>query len=161
MINVEKTVLINAGISQVWDLVSDMGGVYKYHPLVDKSPVLSESAFGIGAKRRCEFYDGSSVVEEITDLKEGKELNIALSEFSLPLRSANATMKLKKAGDKSTHVTIQMSYEMKYGVFGMILGYVMVRPIMKMTFVKVLKGMNDHVTTGKLIGEKGALLQMA
>ena len=55
MINVEKTVLINAGISQVWDLVSDMGGVYKYHPLVDKSPVLSESAFGIGAKRRCEF----------------------------------------------------------------------------------------------------------
>ena len=70
-------------------------------------------------------------------------------------------MKLKKADDKSTHVTIQMSYEMKYGVFGMILGYVMVRPIMKMTFVKVLKGMNDHVTTGKLIGEKGALLQMA
>lgn len=74
MINVEKTVLVKAGINQVWDIVSDMGGVYKYHPLVKKSPVLSENAVGIGATRRCEFYDGSSVVEKITELKEGKEL---------------------------------------------------------------------------------------
>ena len=161
MIKVEKTVLIKAGISQVWELVSDMGGVYKYHPLVHKSPVLSQNAFGIGATRRCEFYDGSSVVEEITELKEGKELNVTLTEFSMPFKSADAIMRVNKADDKSTHVTILMSYEMKYGIFGSILGYIMIKPIMKRTFVKVLKGLNDHVTTGKLIGEKGALLQMA
>lgn len=161
MIKVEKTVLIKAGISQVWDLVSDMGGVYKYHPLVKKSPVLSENSAGIGATRRCEFYDGSSVVEEITALKEGKELTVTLSKFSMPFKSATAIMSLKKAGDKSTFVTLQMSYDMKYGVLGTILAYLMIQPVMKITFVKVLKGLNDHLTTGKLIGEKGAMLQMA
>ena len=161
MIKVEKTVLVKADIRQVWDVVSDMGGVYKYHPLVDKSPVLSENAFGIGATRRCEFYDGSSVVEEVVGLKEGEELKVALSNFSMPFKSADATMSLKKASDKSTYVTLQMMYKMKYGVVGVILGYFMIKPIMKKTFVKVLNGLNDHVTTGKLIGEKGALLQMA
>lgn len=161
MINVEKTVLVKAGINQAWDIVSDMGGVYKYHPLVKRSPVLSENAVGIGATRRCEFYDGSSVVEKVTELKEGKELKVALSNFSMPFISADAIMRLQKASDKSTFVTIQMSYKMKYGAFGSILGYFMIKPIMKMTFVKVLEGLNDHVTTGKLIGEKGALLQMA
>jgi len=161
MIKVEKTVLVNAGINQVWNIISDVGGVYKYHPLVDKSPQLSKNASGIGSKRRCDFYDGSSVVEEVVGMKEGEELNIRLSEFSLPLKSAEATMSLEKVSDKSTNVTIRMRYEMKYGVFGSILGYFMIRPIMKMTFVKVLKGLNDHATTGKLIGKKGALLQPA
>ena len=151
----------HTGINQVWNIISDVGGVYKYQSLVNKSPQLSKNASGIGSKRRCEFYDGGSVVEEVVGMKEGEELNIALSEFSLPFKSAEATMKLKKASDISTYVTIQMSFEMKYGVFGKFLGFFMIRPIMKMMFSKVLKGLSDHATTGQLVGEKGALLRPA
>ena len=88
-------------------------------------------------------------------------MKVTLSEFSLPLKSAEATMRLEKASDKSTYVTIQMSFEMKYGVFGKIMGFFVIRPVMKMTFSKVLKGLNDHATTGQLVGKKGALLQTA
>lgn len=161
MINVEKTVLVNAGIAQVWDIISDVGSVYKYHPLVNKSPQLSKNASGIGSKRRCEFYDGSSVVEEVVGQKEGEELTVKLSEFSLPFKSAEATMRLDKVSDKSTNVTIRMSYKMKYGIFGTILGYFVIRSVMKKVFTKVLKSMNDHATTGRLIGKDGVLLQAA
>ncbi len=161
MIKVEKTVLIKAGINKLWNIISDVGGVYKYHPLVNNSPVLSTNSSGIGATRRCEFYDGTSIVEKIVGLKEGEEMKVTLSEFSLPLKSAEATMRLEKASDKSTYVTIQMSFEMKYGVFGKLMGFFAIRPVMKMTFSKVLKGLNDHATTGQLVGKKGALLQTA
>ena len=54
-----------------------------------------------------------------------------------------------------------MSFEMKYGVFGKIMGFLLIRPVIKKTFTKVLKGLNDHATTGQLVGKKGALLQTA
>lgn len=161
MINVEKTVLVNAGIAQVWDIISNIGDVYKYHPLVSKSPQLSENASGIGAKRRCDFYDGSSVVEEVVGMKLGEELTVKLSEFSLPFKSAQATMRLDKVTDNSTNVSIRMSYKMKYGIFGTILGTFVIKSVMKKVFTKVLKSMNDHATTGKLIGKDGVLLQAA
>ena len=161
MIKVEKTVLVNAGINHVWNIISDVGGVDKYHPLVDKSPQLSKNASGIGAKRRCDFYDGSSVVEEVVGLIEGEELTIKLSEFSLPFKSAEAKMRLEKVSDKSTNVTIQMNFEMKYGVFGKILGFFAIRPVMKKVFIKVLKGLNDHAASGRLVGKDGVLLQAA
>ncbi len=37
------------------------------------------------------------------------------------------------------------------------MGLLMMRPIMKLMFGKVLKGLNDHATTGLMIGEKGVL----
>jgi hypothetical protein len=35
---------------------------------------------------------------------------------------------------------------------------VMMRPMMKKIFGKVLKGLNDHASTGQLVGKDGVLL---
>ena len=36
-----------------------------------------------------------------------------------------------------------------------------IRSVMQKVFTKVLKSMNDHATTGRLIGKDGVLLQAA
>jgi len=161
MITVAKTVLINASDKEVWNIIADVGGIHNFHPLVDKSPLLSTNAQGISATRRCEFYDGTSVVEEVIEWQEGKKVTFKLSEFSMPFEFAAGTMSVESAGDTSTYVTLQMDFIVKYGFMGEIMGHIMMRPFMKMMFAKVLKGLNDHATTGLLIGEKGTLLQKA
>ena len=161
MITVAKTVLIQANEKDIWRIVADVGDVHKFHPMVDTSPVLSTEFQGMGATRRCEFYDGTSVVEKVVEWKEGKKMKLELSEFSMPFKYAVVTMSLESAGANSTYVTIEMEFMVKFGVFGKILGYLMMRPAMKMVFGKVLKGLNDHATTGQLVGQKGVLSQAA
>ncbi|NRB40194.1 MAG: SRPBCC family protein [Pseudomonadales bacterium] len=159
MIKVAKTVLINASDKDLWNIIADVGGIHNFHPLVDKSPLLSTNAQGLGATRRCEFYDGTSVVEEVVEWEEGKKLSLALSKFSMPFESAVGTMSVESAGNNASHVTLQMDFKVKYGFIGKIMGLIMMKPFMKMVFAKVLKGLNDHATTGLLVGKKGALLQ--
>lgn len=159
MIQVEKTVLIKGNEKKVWDIISYTDGIFNYHPLVKKSPLLSKNQKGVGASRRCEMYDGTSVVETVLEWNEGESIKFELSEFKLPFESAHATMSIKRVDAQSSNVTIQMTYKMKFGFIGSIMGRFMIKPIMRMTFSKVLKSLNDHVKTGKLIGEKGVLLQ--
>jgi len=42
---------------------------------------MGGKTFGLGAKRTCYFYDGSSVVEEITEYKEGESFIVEISKF--------------------------------------------------------------------------------
>lgn len=151
-LHVEKTIPINAPIQKVWQVIDDFGGVYKYHPIVEKSPMLSEIATGLGAKRRCEFYDNTSVVEEITDYKPGEYLKVKVSEFSMPLKSMTGTMRFKSINNATTAVTIELDFVVKGGILGWLMGVLMMRPMMKGMILKVLKSLEYHVISGKQVG---------
>ena len=49
------------------EAISNVGRVEGWHPQVKRSPVLTPEPTGMGAQRRCHFYDGTSVVETVTD----------------------------------------------------------------------------------------------
>ena len=85
MSQLTATAIVRAPVSRVWDTISDVGTVKDWHPKVKHSPVLSAESTGVGATRRCEFYDGTSVVEQVTEAVEGRLLRVVLSEFSMPL----------------------------------------------------------------------------
>jgi len=151
-LHVEKTIPINAPIQKVWQVIDDFGGVYKYHPVVEKSPMLSENATGLGAKRRCEFYDNTSVVEEITEYKPGEYLKVEVSEFSMPLKSMTGIMRIKSVDNTTTAVTIELDFVVKGGILGELMGVLMMRPMMKGMMLKVLKSLEYHVISGKQVG---------
>ena len=47
----------------VWCNFADFSGVAHFHPYVETADQLSEQNEGVGARRKCNFYDGNSVVE--------------------------------------------------------------------------------------------------
>ena len=155
MRNVAVTKDVNAPAERVWEVISDYGGVHKFHPMVKTSPILTKNARGLGAKRRCEFYDRTSVVEEITKWDEGKSISVVLSEASMPLKRANATIRISPINGDSSEVTLAMDYDVKYGSMGKLMDMLMMRRMMQKMFFKVLKGLEHHVVTGELIGENG------
>lgn len=156
MIKAKKVVSLNVPAEKVWSVISQFQNVQHFHPLVEKSPMLSQHNEGVGAKRRCEFYDKTSVVEEITHWEEGRSFTVELTEASMPLKKATASLSVRQINKKSSEISLEMDYVVKGGPLGWVMGTVMMRPMMQKMFTKVLKALEYHCVTGKLVGKEGA-----
>ncbi len=157
MTTVATTKEIAAPASSIWSVLADFGGVHRYHPRVAKSPLLSDENSGVGAKRRCEFYDDTSIVEEVTSWDEGRGFTVELSEISMPLKNVTARIGVEERGADRAAVTIEMTYTPKFGPVGWLMDRMMIRRMMPKMFASVLRGLEDHVRTGQEIGEDGIL----
>jgi carbon monoxide dehydrogenase subunit G len=146
---------VRAPLARVWETIADVGTIAAWHPGVERSPVLSAHRTGLGAVRRVELYDGSSAVEEVTSLDEGRSLTVTMSEHTMPMSHGAATFAVEPDGDGRTKVTMTMDYEMKYGPLGWLMNAVVLRPILTKLFASVLKGLDHHLVTGDDIGKNG------
>ena len=155
MSQISKTATVHAPVARVWETVADVGSIAAWHPGVERSPVLSNHRSGLGATRRVELYDGSSAVEEVTSMEEGRALTVTMSEHSMPLSRGAATFEVKADGDERTLVTMTMDYDMKYGLLGALMNAVMLRPIIGKLLASVLSGLDHHLVTGENVGEGG------
>ena len=82
---VEQTARVNAQAKDVWAAFNDWGGVVRFQPWVVRSPLLSKNNEGVGASRRCEFSDDTSIVETISRIEEGRRIDMVLSETPKPM----------------------------------------------------------------------------
>lgn len=155
MSNITRSVIVQASTQQVWAILGDFGGVHRWHPKVETSPITNDISEGLGAERICNFYDGTSVKEEIVEYREGEMLKVVLSEFSMPLNHGEATISLRKLSDEETEVSFSMDYEVKYGPLGWVMNSLMMTPMMGKMFEQVLGALDHHVVTGELIGRDG------
>lgn len=152
---VEAKLNAKAPVDRVWQVISNYGNVHLYHPKVKSAPILSENDKGVGAKRRCEFYDKSSVVEEVTNWYEGRSISVVLSEMtSMPLKKADATIQVEPVDSKTSLVSIDMNFVVKWGPLGWIMGKLMIKPMMKKMFTNVLKGLEYYAATGESVGNR-------
>lgn len=155
MSKLARTTIVNASKSATWKVIKDFGGVHRWHLKVKTSPVLSTHNEGLGAKRVCNFYDGTSVCEEIVQYTDGASLTVELTEFAMPLKYATATLSVRELGPERTEVTLELDYQVKYGPVGWVMNNVMIQPMMGKTFAQVLDGLGHHLVTGETVGEQG------
>lgn len=149
--------ILKHDITTVWKAISDVGAVHKFHPLVQSSPLLSQQETGLECTRRCDFYDGTSIVEKVIDFEPEKTIKFELSEMNMPMTHAFARMTVIRVDNDTTEFEIKMTYEMKYGLLGKIMG-VMMKPMMKGMFKKVINGLDDHLNTGQIVAKDGKFI---
>ena len=152
--HVEYKMRVNIPSKKVWEVLEDFSSVERFSDAVETSPLLDGKSSGLGTKRKCTFYDGSSIVEEIVDYEEGKSLKMEVSEYSMPLKSLHAVMKVEAVDAKTSDISMSMEYVVKGGPLGWIMGFFMMRPMMKGVIKKTLTGLAYHSATGKLLGNK-------
>ena len=153
MSQLSSTATVRAPLTRVWETIADVGTIAEWHPGVERSPVLSTHRTGLGAVRRVELYDGTSSVEKVTSLEEGRSVTVTMSEHTMPLSRGAATFEVEADGDDRTLVTMTMDYEMKYGPLGWLMNAVMLRPILGKLLASVLSGLDHHLVTGEHIGQ--------
>jgi len=150
----ENSIKVNLPAEKIWQVLADFSSVEKFATTIESSPVVSEITSGLGAKRLCTFKDGSSLVEEIIEFQEGQSFKMELSEYSLPLKSMRAEMGVKAIDDNSSEIYMSADFVVKGGPFGWLLGQLVMRPVMKGVFKKVMTGLAYHCATGERVGEK-------
>ncbi len=155
MSSITITRTVEAPLNQVWSILADFGGVYRFHPYVESSPLIAGQASGLGATRQCNFYDGNQVVEKVVGFEAERSMKIDIIEGSMPLACAQAVLEVEALDASRTRVTATMNYEPKYGPLGWLMDRMMMRRMFKRLFGDVLAGLETHANTGALIGEGG------
>lgn len=154
MPTLEITRDISAPADRTWQAISDIGGVHRFHPAVERSPLHGDKARGVGARRVCHFYDGNHITEKVVGWDEGRSLDVDIVEGSMPVDNASASLRVEPLGSGS-RVSMTLRYEPRYGVFGKLMDAVMMRGMFRKLLRSVLQGLDTHLETGAEIGKGG------
>ncbi len=150
----EKTIKVNVPASKIWEVLKDFGGVENFAVEIKTSPIINDIKSGLGAKRKCSFNNGTSLVEEIIEYKEGKGYKMALSESSMPMKYMNTAMWVKEIDSKSSEIKMEAEFVLKGGPFGWLMGALMMKPMMKGLFEKLMTGLAFYCVDGKRLDGK-------
>jgi len=141
MIHNERTRDISAPPEAVWRLLGRFMHIGDFHPRIASVDALTEGEPGEGSSRRCNFKDGSSVVEQVTSWESGRRYRVRLSEYSMPLKQAFAEFSIEPAGDGKTRARMAMDYQVKFGPLGWLMGQTMIKSMKGKVFDVVIDGL--------------------
>lgn len=153
MHHVSVTRTIGVPADRVWEVVDDIGAVYRYHPLVERSPIRNGIPSGEGAERVCHFVGGNRITERITDYEPGAGYTINIIEpGKFPLKSAAARFSVHPLGPARTRVGFDMRFQPKFGLVGWLMGKTVMRSQFRKVLDGVLAGLETHLRTGETVG---------
>ncbi|MBS1689044.1 MAG: SRPBCC family protein [Bacteroidetes bacterium] len=127
MTTLKNEIAINAPVEKIWAVLSDLPLLEKYDPTVLKSELVSTETSGIGAKRKVYMKDGKNWFEEkITIWQPNESLTIQLTNCTFPISGLAHSYSFSTNGN-NTIVRQVMKYEVKYGVLGKIMDWLMIK----------------------------------
>lgn len=160
MHTITNTQIIDAPIEKVWSQVKNVTLIENWHCGVSNTEKLSDNEEGVGATRRCNFYNGTEAVERVSSVTEPEANNpkntlhnivIDIIEFKAPMKNFSSTWELKAIEKGITQVNVYSKYDMKFSIVGQVLDHVIIRKKMPKLIDKVLAGLKEHVLTGNKI----------
>ena len=146
---------INAPADKVWAALADFGGIFRFHPFVEKSEITSRQKEGQGTERQCTLYSGQTIDERLVNQVDGERIEIEIIGGDMPLKKAIAQFDLRALAPNRTEVRMVMRFQPKFGLLGAIMAPVMLKPMFKHMLGKMLSGLNTHLETGSVIGKGG------
>ena len=153
MPRITATAKINASKEQVWEVLADLGAIYKWNPGVSKSYLTSGLAQGDGAERHCDLgTKGDFLKERALDWREGEGFKIEVYDTNLPLKRNVVTFSLQSDGE-GTVVSVSPDYELKFGPIGVVMDLLFARRQLRRGMEDLVAGLKYHVETGELVGD--------
>ena len=147
--------VIDQPADAVWSILDDFGSVFRFHPLVEKSPISNGISSGLGAGRVCHFDDGSSIREEITAYEPGRGYEVEIVDLGqFPLKRAVARLSVEPLSDARSRVGFDIAFRPKFGPLGWIMGKTLMVPQFRKTLKRVLEGLETHLRTGEVVSRK-------
>ena len=157
---VEREIEVPKG--EAWSILDDFGAVYRYHPIVEASPIENGIPSGLGAERVCHFDNGDRIKEKITEYEAGEAYTVEIVDTgNFPLKRAVARISLTPVEDSRSRVRFEMSFEPKYGPVGWLMGATVMQTQFKKTLSRVLEGQETHALTGRVVSRSASLADAA
>ena len=156
MTRFSTAIKINAPKEKVWEMLADLGSIYKWNPGVSHSYGTSPEIGGEGAMRHCDLQNAKGgsmgyLKERAFDWRESEGFTIDVYESNLPLNRNHVRFDLESNGD-GTVVTITPDYSLKFGPLGVIADLLIARRQVKQGMEDMAAGLKYHMETGGLVG---------
>ncbi|WP_164658032.1 SRPBCC family protein [Tropicibacter sp. Alg240-R139] len=136
MIHFERNLSVDATQDEVWTVLGRFMQIDSFAPEIVSVDALMTGDIGVGSKRRNQFKNGTSLVEEVTDWVPQHGYTVKLSEMAaMPLHEASADIHITSVGGQ-TLVIWSFDCHVKYGLLGWLLG----QTLMKMMMGKIIDG---------------------
>ncbi len=146
MIHIQKNHTVNAEPEAVWQVLGDYMHDDEFCPLVESVDALTQGKDGVGSRRRNNFTNGTSMVEEVTVWEEGRKLRVLMSEMgSVPIKDAFAEISIEPVNGGRTNVSWGLEFRAEYGPLGWLMGQTMMRIMMGKIITGNLHGLSDVV----------------
>ena len=142
------SVRIDASKDRVWEVLSDLGAIYKWNPGIAHSFTTSDAARGDNAMRQCDLPDGGFLRERAFNWSEGEGFTIEIYDTSLPLKESFVDFRATPEGE-ATVVNLKMDYKLKFGPIGVLMDAVFASRQARNGMADLLAGLKDYVETGK------------
>lgn len=153
---------IEVPLAQAWRILDDFGGVYRYHPIVEKSPIDNGIGSGLGAERICHFDNGDQIKERVVEYESGQEYTVDIIDpGKFPIKTARGRLSLDSIDEDRSRVTFEMSFEPKYGPLGWLMGATVMQTQFRKILGQVLEGLETHAKTGEVVGRRQLLAAAA
>ncbi len=161
-----KEIEIDALHHTVWNVVANLGDIYRFNPNVSNSYYCTNKHTDIGAARICELLPAGKVEETVVDWQEGKEFTLKVEpiEKAPPIKNFLAKLELTEISPLRVKVSIQIAYGMKMGALGQIMNKLIIQSKLEQSVDDMLKGLKLFIEKGMEIKdnkELSRLLQVA
>jgi uncharacterized protein YndB with AHSA1/START domain len=139
----------------VFAALSDFAGIHRFHPLVERSPLVDGTpASGVGSERVCHLYDGDTLHERVVRVEPDKALYVEIVDTSMPMVKGDGSFELAPTADGGTELTLTMDFKLKMGLLGAALDKLVVARKFRGNLTLLLAALQAHLDTGETI-EKG------
>ncbi len=145
-----KQIHIQASKAEVWDVVSNLGDIYKYNPNVHKSYYTSVVKEGKGATRICELYPNGKVSETAVEWEKEKGFLLLIEpiEGAPPVKDFSAKILLEALEPNKTRVKFTLTYKMKLGLIGELLNKIIIQSKLEEAIRQLARGLKLHMEQG-------------
>jgi adenylate cyclase len=139
-----EQISILASDKDLWSVMEDFGGVYKWAPYMHKSALVGRQTTGVGTCRFLRHVWGFILEEVVTEWTEGEGFSFDVYRAPYPMKNVHESW---LAGRSNGHATVltSVNYEMRLGLLGRVLDWILVRHIVQREMRNGLLGLKQYV----------------
>ncbi len=151
MATATRTATIDTPIEDVWPVLADFAGTYRWNPLVPVSHAVGDQSTGLGARRHCEFNnDGSKwLEEEIVAFDESNHrytLRLLEGTEKPPIDDVRVEISARSASPTTTEVTMTAMLTGRGPVQKLVAGIGALA--LRRVLGQLMTGLEHHLNTG-------------
>ena len=149
-----EQISIQAEDKDLWSVMEDFGGVYKWAPNMKKSALVGRQQTGVGTCRFLRHAWGFILEEVVTEWTDGKGFSFDVYRAPYPMKNVQESWLAGRENGQATVIT-RVNYEMRLGIIGRLLDWVLVRHVVQREMRTGLRGLKQYVE--KKAQQSGAL----
>ncbi|MFT5457943.1 MAG: hypothetical protein ACI9K2_004446 [Myxococcota bacterium] len=136
--------------STVFAALNDFAGIYRFHPLLESSPLVDGTPeTGAGSERVCHLHDGNTLHERLTGAELDSWLTVEIVDTSMPMASGGGRYDLAPTRTGGTELTMTMDFTLKMGLLGRVLDTLVVGRKLRANLELVLASLEQHLESGE------------